>query len=104
LVLGRVILANGSIGAGATDGTGGQGLKPLPNMYDGWIQDTVALSGTGQLSAEVEGWIAALTPEQRDPSAGAIALARLTSRDVAVPAPVAPSGVVQPVVCRFWRT
>ena len=52
-----------------TDGTGGQGLKPLPTVYDGWMQDTVALSGTGRLSAEVEGWIAALTKEQRNPSA-----------------------------------
>ena len=67
-VVGQVVLANGSSGAGITDGTGGQGLKPLPTVYDGWIQDTVALSGTGRLSAEVEDWIAALTPEQRDPS------------------------------------
>jgi hypothetical protein len=37
-------------------------------MYDGWIQDTVALSGTGRLSAEVESWIAQLTPAQKDPS------------------------------------
>ena len=59
---------NGSAGAGVTDGVGGQGLKPLPNMYDGWVQDTVALSGTGELSAEVEGWIAQLTPAQKDPS------------------------------------
>jgi hypothetical protein len=68
-VAGQIVLANGSSGAGVTDGTGGQGLKPLPTVYDGWIQDTVALSGTGRLAAEVEGWIAALTREQRDPSA-----------------------------------
>ena len=67
------MLANGSAGPGVTagprvtDGTGGQGLKPLPNMYDGWIQDTVALSGTGQLSAEVQGWIDALTTSQKNP-------------------------------------
>ena len=36
--------------------------------HDGWIQPTVALSGSGQLSAEVEGWISKLTPEQKDPS------------------------------------
>ena len=66
-VVGRVVLANGSEGAGVTDGTGGQGLKPLPNVYRGWIEDTVALSGTGRLSAEVEGWISALTPAQRHP-------------------------------------
>jgi YVTN family beta-propeller protein len=67
-VVGRIILANGSSGAGVTDGVGGQGLKPLPNMYDGWVQDTVALSGTGELSAEVASWIALLTPEQKHPS------------------------------------
>jgi len=67
-VVGRIILANGSVGAGVTDGTGGQGLKPLPTMYNGWIQDTVALSGTGRLSPEVEGWIGQLTPEQKNPT------------------------------------
>jgi DNA-binding beta-propeller fold protein YncE len=66
-VVGQIILANRSSGAGATDGTGGQGLKPLPTVYDGWIQDTVALSGTGRLSVEVESWIAALTEKQRNP-------------------------------------
>jgi len=50
-----------------TDGTGGQGVKPLPMTHDGWNQPTVALSGTGQLSREVEGWIRRLTPEQKDP-------------------------------------
>ncbi len=35
--------------------------------HDGWIQRTVELAGTGELSAEVEGWIAQLTDEQRDP-------------------------------------
>lgn len=66
--VGTVLLANRSKGAGVTDGTGGQGVKPLPMTHDGWIQPTVALSGTGQLSAEVEGWIGKLTPEQKDPS------------------------------------
>jgi DNA-binding beta-propeller fold protein YncE len=66
--VGTILLANGSRGAGVTDGTGGQGVKPLPMTHDGWIQPTVALSGTGQLSREVEGWIRKLTPEQKDPS------------------------------------
>jgi DNA-binding beta-propeller fold protein YncE/plastocyanin len=66
--VGAILLANASRGAGATDGTGGQGVKPLPMTHDGWIQPTVALSGTGQLSPEVEGWIGKLTPEQKDPS------------------------------------
>jgi YVTN family beta-propeller protein len=66
--VGTILLANGSNGAGATDGTGGQGVKPLPMTHDGWIQPTVALLGTGRLSPEVEGWIRLLTPAQKDPS------------------------------------
>jgi YVTN family beta-propeller protein len=66
--VGTILLANGSDGAGATDGTGGQGVKPLPMTHDGWIQPTVALVGTRRLSPEVEGWISLLTPEQKDPS------------------------------------
>ena len=67
-VVGNILLTNGSIGAGVTDGTGGQGIKPLPMTHDGWIQPTVALFGTGRLSPEVESWIARLTHEQKDPS------------------------------------
>jgi YVTN family beta-propeller protein len=67
-LVGTIVLANGSPGAGVTDGTGGQGVKPLPNVHDGWIQPTVDLAGTGQLSAEVEGWIAQLMPFQKDPN------------------------------------
>lgn len=66
--VGTVLLANGSSGAGATDGTGGQGVKPLPMTHDGWIQPTVALSGTGALSPEVQGWINLLTPAQKNPA------------------------------------
>lgn len=66
-VVGTILLANGSPGAGVTDGTGGQGIKPLPLTHDGWVQKTVALVGTGQLAAEVEGWIAQLTDFQQDP-------------------------------------
>jgi YVTN family beta-propeller protein len=66
--VGTILLANRSTGAGATDGTGGQGVKPLPMTHDGWIQPTVALSGTGRLSPEVEGWISLLTPAQKDPA------------------------------------
>jgi YVTN family beta-propeller protein len=66
--VGTILLANGSNGAGATDGTGGQGVKPLPMTHDGWIQPTVALSGTGALSPEVQGWINLLTPAQKDPA------------------------------------
>src|ERR671910_77505 len=81
-VAGRVLLANGQPGgARVTDGVGGQGVKPLPTPYDGWIQDTVAAAA--QADPEVRGWIAALTACQRDPSApgcgaSATAFARLS--------------------------
>ena len=65
--VGTIVLSNGSAGAGVTDGTGGQGIKPIPMTHDGWIQRTADLAGTGELSAEVEGWLALLTPEQLDP-------------------------------------
>ena len=66
-VVGQIALANGTAGAGPTDGTGGQGVKPLPMVHDGWIQPAVALVSTGQLSAEVEGWIGVLTAQQKNP-------------------------------------
>jgi YVTN family beta-propeller protein len=66
--VGRILLANGAPGGPrVTDGVGGQGIKPLPNMYDGWIQDTVAVAA--QTEPEVQGWIAQLTPCQKNPSA-----------------------------------
>lgn len=67
-VVGIIRLANGSVGAGVTDGTGGQGVKPLPMTHDGWIQPTATLAGTGMLSAEVVEWIEQLTPQQRNPA------------------------------------
>jgi hypothetical protein len=41
-VVGRTVLANGGPGAGVTDGTGGQGNKPLPMTHDGELEDTFA--------------------------------------------------------------
>ena len=67
-IVGRIRLANGSTGAGVSDGTGGQGVKPLPMVHDGWIQRTANLVGTGQLTPEVEGWINALTTAQKNPN------------------------------------
>ncbi|MBI2831382.1 MAG: hypothetical protein HYX79_03905 [Chloroflexi bacterium] len=69
-IVGRILLTSGSAGAGVTDGVGGQGIKPIPNMYNGWIQDTVGIFETdpGRLSAEVQGWIAQLTPQQKNPA------------------------------------
>jgi len=66
-VVGTILLNNHSKGAGITDGTGGQGVKPLPMTHDGWIQKTVALVGSGELSDEVEHWISLLTDHQKDP-------------------------------------
>ncbi len=66
-VVGTILLANHSKGAGVTDGTGGQGVKPLPMVHDGWIQPTVGLAGTGVLAKEVERWIDNLTPGQKNP-------------------------------------
>jgi YVTN family beta-propeller protein len=66
-VAGRIFLANGAPGGPRiTDGVGGQGIKPLPNVYDGWIQDTVAVAA--QTDPEVRGWIGQLTTCQRNPA------------------------------------
>lgn len=68
-VVGTIVLANGSTGAGVTDGTGGQGIKPLPVVHDGWVQSTVALAEAGEVSPEVAGWVDRLTEEQKNPEA-----------------------------------
>jgi DNA-binding beta-propeller fold protein YncE len=66
-VVGSILLANGSDGAGVTDGTGGQGVKPLPMTHDGWIQPTVELAGQNAVSPEVREWINQLTEQQKNP-------------------------------------
>jgi YVTN family beta-propeller protein len=67
-VVGRVFLANLAPGGPrVTDGVGGQGIEPLPNVYDGWVQDTVAADAAGKTDPEVKSWIARLTPCQKDP-------------------------------------
>jgi hypothetical protein len=67
-VVGTILLANGD-GSEVTDGTGGQGVKPIPIVHDGWIQPTVELANDGKVSGEVEGWINALTNDQKNPEA-----------------------------------
>lgn len=67
VVVGTILLANGSAGAGVTDGTGGQGVKPLPLTHDGWVQKTVALVQAGGTSQEVADWISLLTEFQSNP-------------------------------------
>jgi YVTN family beta-propeller protein len=67
-IVGRLLLANAEPGGPrTTDGVGGQGIKPLPNVYDGWVQDTVAVAA--QTDPEVQSWIRQLTPCQKNPSA-----------------------------------
>ena len=50
----------------ANAGTGGQGVLAIPNVYNGWIQNTV--NSYGALSSEVQDWVCDLQPEQRDPN------------------------------------
>jgi len=64
----QIVLANGGPTGGLTDGSGGQGILPLPIVSNGWVQDTVAACDDGQCSDEVEGWINDLTAAQKDPS------------------------------------
>lgn len=66
-VVGTILLSNQSKGAGVTDGTGGQGVKPLPMTHDGWIQKTVVMAESGQTSDEVANWISVLTDDQKNP-------------------------------------
>ena len=76
-VVGTIVLANNSAGAGITDGTGGQGIKPIPVVHDGWVQPTASLvaqdekngnlGDRGLVSGEVEGWIKCLTEDQLNP-------------------------------------
>lgn len=66
--VGTILLANGSPGAGVTDGVGGQGVKPLPMTHDGWVQETAVLTSAGEVSAEVAEWIGKLTHEQMNPA------------------------------------
>jgi len=67
-IVAQIVLANGGPTGGITDGSGGQGILPLPLVSNGWVQDTVAACDDGQCSDEVEGWINDLTAAQKDPS------------------------------------
>jgi DNA-binding beta-propeller fold protein YncE/plastocyanin len=50
-------------------GMGGQGVLPLPVMYDGYIQDTVNVCGknSGLCSYKVASWLSKLNDAQRNP-------------------------------------
>jgi plastocyanin len=67
-IVAEVVLANNGPTGGVTDGTGGQGILPLPLVKDGWIQDTVEACEDGDCSSEVDDWINQLEPSQKDPS------------------------------------
>jgi len=72
-VVGRVLLATANAGPGyagddtitGNDGMGGQGTLPIPNVYNGWVQQTV--NAFGALTPEVQGYVCGLTTEQQDP-------------------------------------
>jgi DNA-binding beta-propeller fold protein YncE/plastocyanin len=57
------------------DGMGGQGVLAIPNVYDGWIQNTVALcdigndknKGNGPCGKEIKDYVKALDEDQKDP-------------------------------------
>lgn len=66
-IVAQIVLANGSPSGGVTDGTGGQGILPLPLVSNGWVQDSVASCNDGNCSDEVTGWINQLTSEQQNP-------------------------------------
>ena len=67
-IVAQIVLANSDPTSGVTDGTGGQGILPLPLVKDGWVQDTVQACDDGDCSSEVDGWVNQLTSSQKDPS------------------------------------
>lgn len=65
-IAGRILLASpGDSQIAGHNGMGGQGVLPLPIADHAWIEETAKLVGSGQLTAEVEGWLKALTEEQK---------------------------------------
>jgi YVTN family beta-propeller protein len=65
-VAGRVLLADlKDSSITAHNGMGGQGILPLPIVEHGYLKETLKLSGKGELSPEVEGWLQALTEDQK---------------------------------------
>jgi len=51
-------------------GMGGQGVLAIPNVYNGWIQQTVDTCGNHEdpCSDEVVKFLKKLTPSQKDPT------------------------------------
>ncbi|MGR8980565.1 MAG: hypothetical protein ACU84H_10815 [Gammaproteobacteria bacterium] len=65
-IAGRVLLADAKDSTIlAHNGMGGQGVLPLPLVEHGYLKETLKLSGKGELSPEVEGWLQQLTDSQK---------------------------------------
>ncbi|MEC4748482.1 hypothetical protein [Methylomicrobium sp. Wu6] len=65
-IAGRVLLSDPKDSSiKAHNGMGGQGILALPLVEHGNLKETLKLSGKGELSPEVEGWLKELTPEQK---------------------------------------
>jgi YVTN family beta-propeller protein len=65
-VAGKIMLADRKDASIKTyNGMGGQGILALPLVEHGNLKETLKLSGKGELSPEVEGWLQALTEDQK---------------------------------------
>jgi hypothetical protein len=71
-VVGRIILADRNVDSDdpviGYDGFGGQGVLAIPNVYSGWIQNTVSQCDVaGDPCGVVSDYVALLEPEQKNP-------------------------------------
>lgn len=74
-LVGRILLADADTETDDRiinhEGFGGQGVLAIPNVYEGWIQNTVDLCDTpgkgGPCGAEIGDYVDDLTSEQQDP-------------------------------------
>lgn len=65
-IAGRILLADPEDATiKAHNGMGGQGVLPLPLVEHGYLKETIELSGSGELSPDVEDWLKALTADQK---------------------------------------